>query len=64
MAGLAQAQSSDLSNEFDSFDETRWSKGDHNLGRSYPIRTALTGGLHCLGAKVGIKSKRSSIRKR
>lgn len=35
IAGIAHAQTSDLSENFDSFDETKWSKGDHNLGRSY-----------------------------
>lgn len=43
MVGIAQAQSSNLSDGFDSFDDTdndyfddtTWSKGDHNLGRSY-----------------------------
>ena len=34
MAGAAQAGVMDFTDEFDSFDETRWSKGDHNLGRS------------------------------
>ena len=32
MAGVAQAQSSNLSDGFESFDEARWSKGNHNLG--------------------------------
>jgi len=46
MAGVAQGQSSDLSDEFDSLDATRWSKGDHNLGRSYldPNNVGATGG--------------------
>ena len=35
IAGIAHAQTSNLSENFDSFDETKWSKGDHNLGRSY-----------------------------
>ena len=36
MLGTAQAQSSGFSDEFDSFDAARWSKGVHfNLGRSY-----------------------------
>jgi hypothetical protein len=60
MAGIAQVQSSDLSNEFDSFDETRWSKGDHNLGRSYPIRTTCARGLHRL---VGGQGRHSKARK-
>ncbi len=32
MAGVAKAQSSNLSDGFESFDEARWSKGNHNLG--------------------------------
>lgn len=35
IAGIAHAQTASLSENFDFFDETRWSKGDHNLGRSY-----------------------------
>jgi beta-glucanase (GH16 family) len=46
MAGIAQAQSSNLADEFDSFDEATWSKGDHNLGRSYldPNNVGASGG--------------------
>ena len=46
MPGTAQAQSSDFSDEFDSFDAARWSKGDHNLGRSYldPNNVGASGG--------------------
>ena len=46
MAGIAQAQSSNLSDGFDSFDEATWSKGDHNLGRSYldPNNVGASGG--------------------
>jgi beta-glucanase (GH16 family) len=45
-AGIAQAQSSNLSDGFDSFDEATWSKGDHNLGRSYldPNNVGASGG--------------------
>ena len=35
MAGVAQAGVMDFTDEFDTFDETRWTKGSHNLGRSY-----------------------------
>jgi beta-glucanase (GH16 family) len=34
MAGAAQAGVLDFSDDFDTFDETRWSKGNHDLGRS------------------------------
>jgi endo-1,3-1,4-beta-glycanase ExoK len=34
-AGLAAAGVLDFTDNFDSFDETRWTKGDHKLGRSY-----------------------------
>lgn len=34
-AGVAGAQDSSFTDEFDAFDEDRWSKGDHRLGRSY-----------------------------
>ena len=34
-AGIASAGVLDFADNFDSFDETRWTKGDHNLGRSY-----------------------------
>jgi endo-1,3-1,4-beta-glycanase ExoK len=46
MAGSAQAQSPVLSDGFDSLDETRWSKGDHYLGRSYldPNNVGANGG--------------------
>ncbi len=35
MAGAAQAGVLEFTDDFDTFDETRWSKGDHTLGRSY-----------------------------
>lgn len=35
IAGIAHAQTAGLSENFDSFDETKWSKDDHNLGCSY-----------------------------
>lgn len=34
-AGLASAGVLDFTDGFDTFDESRWTKGDHNLGRSY-----------------------------
>ncbi len=34
-AGLASAGALDFTNDFDSFDATRWTKGSHDLGRSY-----------------------------
>ena len=34
-AEIAWAGVLDITDNFDSFDETRWTKGDHNLGRSY-----------------------------
>lgn len=34
-AGLAEAGVLDFTDDFDSFDANRWSKGDYNLGRSY-----------------------------
>src|SRR5919202_3307557 len=35
LAGLAGAGTLVFSDDFDSFDTNRWSKGAHNLGRSY-----------------------------
>ena len=34
-AGIAEAQTSSFTDDFDVFDTNRWSKGDHRLGRSY-----------------------------
>lgn len=34
-AGLASAGALDFADDFDSFDTARWTKGSHNLGRSY-----------------------------
>ncbi len=34
-AGFASAGALNFTDGFDSFDESRWTKGDHNLGRSY-----------------------------
>ncbi len=34
-AGFASARVLNFTDDFDSFDESRWTKGDHNLGRSY-----------------------------
>ncbi len=34
-AGLASAGALDFTDDFDSFDAARWTKGSHNLGRSY-----------------------------
>ncbi|QIN79715.1 family 16 glycosylhydrolase [Rubrobacter marinus] len=34
MAGAARAGALDFTDDFDTFDETRWKKGSHNLGRS------------------------------
>ena len=44
-AGLASAGVLDFTDDFDSFDESRWTKGDHNLGRSYldPNNVDVTG---------------------
>ena len=46
MAGAAQAGVMDFNDGFDTFDETRWSKGNHNLGRSYldPANVSVGGG--------------------
>ncbi len=35
LASLALAGALDFTDDFNSFDTNRWSKGDHNLGRSY-----------------------------
>lgn len=35
MSGLALAGGSSFRDNFDSFDESRWDCGDHQLGRSY-----------------------------
>ena|GEM_PF-2387675 len=45
-AGAASAQEAGFFDGFDSFDTTRWSKGDHNLGRSYldPTNVSVSGG--------------------
>ena len=45
-AGIASAGVLDFTDNFDSFDETRWTKGDHNLGRSYldPNNVSVSGG--------------------
>ncbi len=45
-AGLAAAGVMDFTDEFDSFDAARWSKGNHNLGRSYldPNNVSVSGG--------------------
>lgn len=34
-SGIAFASAASFRDDFDSFDETRWERGDHNLGRSY-----------------------------
>jgi len=34
-AGLASAGALDFADDFDSFDTARWTKGSHDLGRSY-----------------------------
>lgn len=45
-AGLATAGVLDFTDEFDSFDTNRWTKGDHRLGRSYldPENVSVSGG--------------------
>jgi hypothetical protein len=35
LAGLAYVGMPDFGDEFDAFDAERWSRGDHQLGRSY-----------------------------
>jgi len=46
LAGTAWAQDMSFSDDFDSFDTARWSKGDHMLGRSYldPTNVGVGGG--------------------
>ncbi len=46
MAGVAQAGVMDFTDDFNTFDEARWSKGNHNLGRSYlnPANVDVSGG--------------------
>ena len=46
MAGAAQAGVLDFTDDFNTFDETRWKKGDHSLGRSYldPANVGVGGG--------------------
>ncbi len=45
-AGLAAAEVLDFTDGFDSFDDARWSKGDHRLGRSDldPNNVSVSGG--------------------
>ncbi len=45
-AGLASAGVLDFTDNFDSLDETRWTEGDHRLGRSYldPNNVSVSGG--------------------
>lgn len=45
-AGAASAQEAGFFDGFGSFDTARWSKGDHNLGRSYldPANVSVSGG--------------------
>jgi len=45
-AGLAVAGALDFTDDFDTFDTTRWTRGDHNLGRSYlnPDNVGVRGG--------------------
>lgn len=45
-AGLAVAGALDFTDDFDAFDTTRWTRGDHNLGRSYlnPDNVGVRGG--------------------
>ncbi len=52
MAGVAQAGVLDFTDDFDTFDETRWSKGSHKLGRSNldPANVNVNGGN--LGIKL------------
>ena len=52
MAGVAQAGVMDFTDDFDTFDETRWSEGNHKLGRSNldPANVSVSGGN--LGIKL------------
>ncbi len=52
MAGVAQAGVLDFTDNFDTFDETRWSKGSYKLGRSNldPANVSVNGGN--LGIKL------------
>ena len=52
MAGVAQAGVLDFTDDFDTFDETRWTKGSHKLGRSNldPANVSVNGGN--LGIKL------------
>lgn len=45
-AGIASAQETSFSDDFDYLDAARWSKGDHTLGRSYldPTNVSVSGG--------------------
>ena len=46
MGGAAQAGVMDFNDGFDTFNETRWKKGNHSLGRSYldPANVSVGGG--------------------
>lgn len=45
-SGLALASGSSFRDDFGVFDESRWDRGDHQLGRSYldPANVTVSGG--------------------